>query len=184
MVQRPRPDLRGGCAAMRIPTVTGVKLADIDARTSIRRPRTPVRLSDGGRFRRLTPRILMLPCFVGAGRTGSCVPSASIPGSADDQQVHRATARRPRGGWGRKKALPRGGGGPLKGVVVPGRNLACFYLAPDGQPCVLRGLLAAFLGHFLFRLRLKDHRGGRIRDIEVHGRLAHRDRAGKIPAMP
>ena len=25
MVQRPRPDLRGGCAAMRIPTVTGVK---------------------------------------------------------------------------------------------------------------------------------------------------------------
>ena len=23
MVQRPRPDLRGGCAAMRIPTVTG-----------------------------------------------------------------------------------------------------------------------------------------------------------------
>ena len=30
MVQRPRPDLRGGCAAMRIPTVTGVKVADID----------------------------------------------------------------------------------------------------------------------------------------------------------
>ena len=25
MVQRPRPDLRGGCAAMRIPTVTGVR---------------------------------------------------------------------------------------------------------------------------------------------------------------
>ena len=30
MVQRPRPDLRGGCAAMRIPTVTGVKVADTD----------------------------------------------------------------------------------------------------------------------------------------------------------
>ena len=28
MVQRPRPDLRGGCAAMRIPTVTGVKRRD------------------------------------------------------------------------------------------------------------------------------------------------------------
>ena len=39
----------------------GVKVADIDARTSIRRPRTPVRLSDGGRFRRLTPRNFALP---------------------------------------------------------------------------------------------------------------------------
>ena len=28
MVQRPRPDLRGGCAAMRIPTVTGFKRWD------------------------------------------------------------------------------------------------------------------------------------------------------------
>ncbi len=27
MVQRPRPDLRGGCAAMRIPTVTSGTLA-------------------------------------------------------------------------------------------------------------------------------------------------------------
>ena len=41
--------------------IRGVKVADIDARTSKHRPRTPVRLSDGGRFRRLTPRILMLP---------------------------------------------------------------------------------------------------------------------------
>ena len=41
--------------------IRGVKVADIDGRTSKRRPRTPVRLSDGGRFRRLTPRILMLP---------------------------------------------------------------------------------------------------------------------------
>ena len=34
MVQRPRPDLRGGWAAMRIPTVTGVRGTDIDGRTS------------------------------------------------------------------------------------------------------------------------------------------------------
>ena len=28
MVQRPRPDLRGGCAAMRIPTATGFSSTD------------------------------------------------------------------------------------------------------------------------------------------------------------
>ena len=38
-----------------------VKVADIDGRTSESGPRTPVRLSDGGQFRRLTPRILILP---------------------------------------------------------------------------------------------------------------------------
>ena len=41
--------------------IRGVKVAGIDGRTSKRRPRTPVQLSDGGRFRRLNPRILMLP---------------------------------------------------------------------------------------------------------------------------
>ena len=35
MVQRPRPDLRGGCAAMRIPTVTGVKVADVNGEYQI-----------------------------------------------------------------------------------------------------------------------------------------------------
>ena len=46
MVQRPRPDLRGGCAAMRIPTVTGVKVADIDrlnVQTSTSNARSPFR---------------------------------------------------------------------------------------------------------------------------------------------
>ena len=46
--------------------IRGVKVVDIDGRTSKRRPRTPVRLSDGGRFRRLTPRILILPKKRGA----------------------------------------------------------------------------------------------------------------------
>ena len=46
MVQRPRPDLRGGCAAMRIPTVTGVK----------RRYRPPSESRTGVRGRRLDVR--------------------------------------------------------------------------------------------------------------------------------
>ena len=41
--------------------IRGVKVADIDGRTSKSRPRVPFRLSDGGRPPRLTPRILMLP---------------------------------------------------------------------------------------------------------------------------
>ena len=50
---------------------TPVAAVQVDARTSKRRPRTPVRLSDGGWFRRLTPRILMLPPFSGSVRFSS-----------------------------------------------------------------------------------------------------------------
>ena len=66
----------------------GVKVADIDARTSIRRPRTPVRLSDGGRFRRLTPRNFALPL----GGYGETAPSLrrrhSRNGEQGDENKH------------------------------------------------------------------------------------------------
>ena len=61
MVQRPRPDLRGGCAAMRIPTVTGVKRRDRHpsaGRTGVRGRRLDVRPSMSAT---LTPRISVLP---------------------------------------------------------------------------------------------------------------------------
>ena len=64
----------GHCTSLGSIKIRGAKVAGIDARTSKRRPRTPVRLSDGGRFRRLTPRILMLPFLIRASETRRGLP--------------------------------------------------------------------------------------------------------------
>ena len=80
MVQRPRPDLRGGCAAMRIPTVTGVKRRNrppSESRTRGRGRRMDVRASMSAT---LTPRILMLPgMLVRYGNTFGILYDSTVP---------------------------------------------------------------------------------------------------------
>ena len=68
-------------------------LFHIDARTSIRRPRTPVRLSDGGRFRRLTPRILMLPYMPIRSRRSATIRRVTIGTGASAARRRRCPPR-------------------------------------------------------------------------------------------
>ena len=115
MVQRPRPDLRGGCAAMRIPTVTGVRRRNrppSESRTGVRGRRMDVRASMSAT---LTPRILILPCNGGAGSATPATAAACSTSPIVRAGAARRARRRLRPAsrllhrsrrWGRLRRLP------------------------------------------------------------------------------